>query len=377
MLRSFKGGISLDVDEEVVERNWSRLWSRLPRQALRPVQFRRWLIPALAGLGVAFAATSFFISAHRSTGIPSTASIRLNEAVQSIPSAENPLDTNAMTGSPSIVQRNERTKPRHPDDRRKSSPILQLHSTAPRFIASVPRGSVDPAVPFTPRAQVPAPLPLTLTAPLVTLQAQNPLQASGSNTSAKPHRNSVHRDHPMDITLAMGGMLIGTREVSSNGSAYSRGATHAVSAISSFHQQLRPTIGYRVAVSYARPDFQYGSRSGQTQINGSIYEVAGTYVIQGPHRGPVSTAVEGGAGLMAMLPSGESVNTGKNLRGAAIVGVSADIAVSKHLAIHTGYRLQIFKGPDFQSTGVFAPIVTTTLLSNEPMVGITYRFSHK
>ncbi len=51
--------------------------------------------------------------------------------------------------------------------------------------------------------------------------------------------------------------------------------------------------------------------------------------------------------------------------------------MSKHLAIQTSYRMQIFKGPDFQSTGNIVPVVTTTLMSNEPMVGITYRFSHK
>ncbi len=103
----------------------------------------------------------------------------------------------------------------------------------------------------------------------------------------------------------MGGMLIGSRDVTSNGTTHSQSATHAVSAIASFHQQLRPAIGYRVTASYARPDFQYESANGQSQINGSVYEVAGTYVFQGPHHGRVSTGVEGGAGLMTILPTAE------------------------------------------------------------------------
>ncbi len=380
MLRSFKGRVPLDVDEEIVERNWRRLWSKLPRQPLRPARFPRWLIPVLTGVGLAFAATSFLITAHRHAPAPSTASVhRPGERAESIPSAENPSDSNAMIGGPNPEQRRTRQDSTHRALLRTAPPIMQLHNAPPRIIASVPRGTTEqaPVLQFIPLARMPIVLPPALNPPLITIQPETPPKGPGSNKPPKHQRNSVHGDHPMDLTLAMGGMLIGTREVSSNGATYSQGATHAVSAIASFHQQLRPAIGYRVAVSYARPDFQYGSGNGQSQINGRIYEDAGTYVIQGPHRGRVSTTVEGGAGFMAMLPSTESPNTGKNLRGAAIVGVSADFAVSKHVAIHTSYRMQVFKGPDFQSTGNIVPVVTTTLLSNEPMMGITYRFSHK
>ncbi len=60
MLHSFKGATPLDVDEEIVDRNWNRLWSKLPRQPLRSARFHRWFIPVLTGIGLAFAATSLF-----------------------------------------------------------------------------------------------------------------------------------------------------------------------------------------------------------------------------------------------------------------------------------------------------------------------------
>jgi hypothetical protein len=380
MLRSFRPGIALEVDEEVVDRNWNRLWSKLPRQPLRPAVSRRWLIPALSGL--ALAATSFFVTTRRDTAPPARVLVHQSaDTAQSLPSPENPFDTTsgAANGSSHAGQRRTRQEAITPTIPRTTSPVIQLHNAPPRIVASGPREGIEsaPVVGFIPLAQVPVSLPPALNPPLITIQPPDPPLVPGSNNPAKSHRNSIHRNHPMDVTLAMGGMLIGTRDISNNGATYSQGATHAISAVGSFHQQLRPSIGYRVAVTYARPDFLYDSGNGQSDINGRIYEVAGTYVFQGPRRGIVSTTVEGGAGLMTMLPSVKSSGTGKNLRGAAIVGVSAEFAVSKHLAIHTSYRMQVFKGPDFQSTGNIVPIVTTTLLSNEPMVGITYHFSRK
>ncbi len=380
MLLSFKGAIPLDVDEEIVDRNWNRVWSKLPRRPLRPARFHRWFIPVLTGMGLAFAATTFFLTTRRPAPAPSTVSFhRPTEPGGSTPPAASPADTPTTTANPSADQRDSGHQVVHLAIPRKPSPYAQLPSTPPRVIASVPHSSdeVIPSVQFLPLARVPALLPSFVTPPLITVHPAQASDGPGSKTSSKPHSDAIHRERPMDITLAMGGMLIGTRDASSNGSTYSQGATHAVSAIASFHQQLRPAIGYRVTASYARPDFQYNSENGQSQINGSIYEIAGTYVVQGPHHGRVSTGIEGGAGLMTIVPTVETTNSGKNLRAAAIVGVSADFAVSKHFAIQTSYRMQIFKGPDFQSTGGIVPAVTTTLISNEPMVGITYRFSDK
>jgi hypothetical protein len=201
--------------------------------------------------------------------------------------------------------------------------------------------------------------------------------------SKSGHRHaSVHHDYPTDLTFAMGGTLIGTREVTgSDAAVHTVGATHAISALAAFHQQLSPAVGYRVAVSYTRPDFQYAlktatTNSGQQEIDGRIYELAATYVVRGPHRGRLSTSAEAGGGLMAILPTLQNTETSSNFRGAGIVGVSADIALSKHVGLHAAYRAQVFKGPDFHDS-VDKNVASTTLFSNEPMVGITYRFHSK
>ncbi len=382
ILRSFKGVMPLDVDEEIVDRNWSRIWSKLPRQPLRPASFRRWLIPILAGVGLAFAATAFFVSTHHSVVTPPSGPLQRpnHEVAQSRPSAENALSGDVLPDgagtTPRILHlRSTYAAPlaNRPVER------LRPYDTPSRIIHPTPDAGEPPtALKFIPLARVPLPLSPTPELPPVTI-APEPRQESNTTAKRKHSHDTSHRDHPMDVTLAMGGMLIGTREFTNNGSTHSQGASPAVSANASFHQQLRPALGYRVAVSYSNPDFHYGSNGGVTNLSGRIYEVAGTYVVQGPRRGIVSTTIEGGAGLMRILPPDNGTTTDKrNLRGAAIVGVSAEFAVSRHLAVQTGYRIQVFKGPNFQPTvSSTIPILSTTLISNEPMVGITYRFSRK
>ena len=381
MLRSFKRRTPLDLDEEVVERNWSRLWATLPRRPLRPRTRLRWIIPALTGAGLAFAATSFFITTHHHAVAPATDWVHQSkEMAQSRPSTENPVEGNVLPEEAGNDSRDMHKGLALPAIPHTHPPTQRRYPVPPRIISSA-RGRLEPApvLQFIPLARTPLPLPPEPELPHIALAPTSVPQVTEANAPSEPKHphSSIHRDHPMDVTLAMGGMLVGTRGFTNNGATHSQGATHAVSAAASFHQQLRPALGYRIAVSYSRPDFLYSSGAGQTDINGRLYEVAGTYVLQGPHRGIVSTTVEGGAGIMAVLPSVKSSGTGKNMRGAAIVGVSAEFAVSKHLAIQTSYRMQVFKGPDFQSTGTIVPITTTTLISNEPMVGITYRFSHQ
>jgi hypothetical protein len=139
-------------------------------------------------------------------------------------------------------------------------------------------------------------------------------------------------------------------------------------------------VGYRVAFSYTRPDFLYnysapGTTGSGIDIDGRVYELAATYVVQGPHTQRLSTAVEAGGGLMGFQADPKRSDASSNLRGAAVAGVSAEIALTKEMAIHLGYRAQVFKGPDFRYSGNVIPLSTATLFSNEPLVGITFRFS--
>ncbi len=152
---------------------------------------------------------------------------------------------------------------------------------------------------------------------------------AGRSRLSRPH-TSFHHGYPADLLLAIGGTLIGTRVVSDSG----------------------------------------------TESSGRIYDLAATYVVQGPHLERLSTSVEAGAGIM-FVPTLPTANASHNLRSAAIVGVAAEYELTKRLGLHLGYRAQAFKTPDFNYSGNDKHIVTTTLISNEPTEGITYRFHSK
>ena len=383
MLRSFKGSLSLAVDNDTLERNWNRLRQTLPPTPHQsPTTTRRRLVPMFAGLGFAFAATAVFFSMHHSTVLQPARGTRTGPVPLESHSG-NSSSQHSMIHKLTSTRRGSST-PRVPLAALPSASLTTLLYQPPIHLSPAVPPSEDPLpeLAYIPSARAPLPVLPEPLAPAVTTPDYVGLNPG---SSAKPKRThpSTHHTASTDLTLAMGGTLIGTRDVSRGGTTYSQGATHAVSAIASLHQQFRPALGYRIALSYTRPDFVYGYNSGgnlsgsQTDINGRIYELAGTYVLQGPHAGRVHTSLEGGAGFMTFVPTVDSSDASKNFRASGIFGAGAEIDVTKHVAISTSYRMQVFKGPDFHSSGTGVPAVATTLISNEPVVGITYRFSHK
>lgn len=382
LLSSFKEGPVVDVDEEMLDRNWRELERGLPIYSRRPALSSRWLIPALTGVGVALAATTVMVTSHRHAAVPSIAAERRIRYGLKPPPIPNPSE---LTANPNVDQQGSNALKGSLGSQRSVAPPVLFRGERSRMIASAPNDDA-PILHLIPLARVPIPTLSAPDQPLMTATPVRPLEIENWSQNPKPkqQRARTPRDHAMDITLAIGGTFIGTQGSSSNGATLSQGATRAVSANASFHQQFRPAIGYRAEVSFTHPDFVYGYRNSsnagfQVNMERRIYEVSGTYVIQGPHRGALSTSAEAGGGLMTFLPSSNSSDTRSSVRGAGIVGVSAEFDLTKHLAVHTGYRLRVFKGPDLESDGTFSaiPVTSTTLFSNEPVMGITYRFTRK
>ncbi len=381
-LRAFKSEAPLAVPDDVLIRNWNAVRPSLAVDPARAKMRPRWHLPALVG-GLAFASTVLVVATHhhdaKQIGIASAG----REPGHAPPPAA--LPENSMTGLATPQDTfSDGVQARHPARHLLPPQATSAHTAHRRItylsLATAP-SSVLRFIPLAP-THMPA-LPPAPTVRVTMAPASPLLSGPGWPTKGRRARSTMHHEHLADITLAMGGTLIGTRQAGSNGTnSYSQGATHAISAVAAFHQQLRPAVGYRLTASYTRPEFQYTLRSpittGSTiDVNGRVYELAGTYVVQGPHHGRLSTSAEAGAGVMGFLPTLPSADTGDNVRVAAVYGAAAEVGLSKHLAVHLAYRGQAFKGPDFKYTGFFGPVPTAVLLSNEPMVGITYRFPHK
>jgi hypothetical protein len=400
-LRDFKRGAApLAVDAAVLARNWSALRPSLAAYRLPVAAPFGWRLPALAGVGLAAVAATVFVAIHHHAFMPgpqSAAVIPSSSVVASgsvMPSSEAGAATSPVAGSallaknPLVEERGFAGEGRRAVISFARPQVDGQQDVSPRRITSLPLAEERPPVlHFIPLAPVPVPAFAATASRPVTVEPGAAVHAVGVAASSKSGhgRISIRHEHITDLTLAMGGTFIVTRDAtgsSTGAGSGSEGATHAVAAIAAFHQQLRPAIGYRIEASYTAPDFGYGYKSSNSfgtvgYINGRVYELAGTYVVQGPHRGRLSSSAEAGGGLMAFLPAQKSAYTSYNLRGAAVLGVAANVALTKHLSLHAAYRAQAFKGPDFEYSFFGSAIpVTTTLFSQEPSLGITYRFSH-
>lgn len=205
-----------------------------------------------------------------------------------------------------------------------------------------------------------------------TTSAQTAGAAAGNDPQSPVHR---HPASTVDVMLALGGTFIAPHSsLNARSEQRTQTATHAIAALGALHQQFRPVLGYRLTLSYTRPDFVYTVRGAGSDIDSRIFEAAGTYVVQGPHRGKISTSADAGAALLAFLPTARVPTVGYAYRGAAVVGASADYAISRHWAARVTYRAQIFRGPGFRDTSGIVPVTTSIMVSHEPAIGIVYRF---
>lgn len=392
MLAEYKHHTPFDVAPNVMERNWHAVRNALPRVPVAPPPFFRWRLPVLAGAGLALAVPIYVAVRHphapelkqevtpsqiAQVARPTTPAIPVPPVTEQGLISEN----NGTTHVPGLFEHSYK---------RVAVASLPLHATVlaePQHASAPANSHAEPVTspyPLFPAAPaIPAPLPPTDSSSSQSANAAAPLQASASSQKVTATRSKHRHTSDTDLTLSMGGTFIGTRGTTTNGVTNSEGATNAVSAIGSFHQQFRPFVGYRVTASYTRPQFRYFRTTGTTTsgdqgIIGRTYELAGTYVVRGPHRGNINTYVEAGAGVMALLPPFSDPGNDYNISPAGIVGVSAEVPVSKHFGIHAAYRAQVFKGPDFHADPTIHPLANSNILiSQEPSVGITYRFTQK
>lgn len=386
MLAEYKHHSPLDVAPNVMERNWHVVRNALPRVPVVPTPFFRWRLPVLAGVGLALAVPIFFVVHHPSSPEQKQVLTRSDVSDTGIPTSHPipqtvtaPVDAmvNAPPQIPSLWDHSNRNVSRA------NTPRHSITLGEPQGAVAPANSNTEPASAHPLFPETPAPSTSAETSSSLADSTTAPRQAYASSQKNTPTRSKHRHSSDTDLTLSLGGTFIATRGTTTNGITNSEGANNTVNVIGSFHQQFRPFVGYRIAVSYTRPEFHYfrstaTSDSGEQGVKGRVYELAGTYVVRGPRREKLITYVEAGAGVMAILPPFPDTASDYNISPAGIVGVSADIPLSKHFGVHAAYRAQVFKGPDFHANPAVYPLANSNILiSQEPSVGITYRFSQK
>ncbi len=227
------------------------------------------------------------------------------------------------------------------------------------------------------RELVQLPMPLSAT-PVRVQPLSNPVRSSGP---AKPPGLRTS-----DLMFGMGGSyIVSHHSLTAGTEPRSQTTSPSFTVLASFHQQFHPSLGYRITASYTRPDFTYaysGSSSASSfsaagTINSSIFEAASTYVISGPHRGRLTTSADAGAALLAFVPHRSDHTVSYAYRGAGVLGVNADYAISSHWGVRALYRAQVFRTPDFRYSGGIIPVTRSVVFGNDSSLGITYQFGRK
>jgi hypothetical protein len=390
-LRAFpKHEAALPIDNAALERNWQAL-----RTSLAPYTptveahsfFPRWALPALAGAALLTTALVFTLHHDHHSNPITVATIEVpssNVRPLSL-SANSNADTPSSSNFTASTPRSWISKPSSFTP--SASLNAELDKTTPtlpptEFLTSHPQTQVSPAATTnTPAATAESPV----SQPSITSPSASPTQLS------KLHPPTIHHPHTTDITLAVLGNLTPDRSSTSTSGTgasaatayYTQQTTPAIGILASFHQQLRPLLGYRITASHSEPSFEYTYATSNSSegniISQHLYELSATYVVEGPHHRRLSTSAEAGAGLLAFQPVNAYLTTlpvGNHFRTAAVFGASAELALTKHLALHAGYRALLYKAPSAYITyGTTIPAAPTNLtLSSEPVIGITYRF---
>jgi len=341
--------------------------------SLFKLPFANWAIPTVAA--AVLAATALVLALHHYQPSSPT-NVASNHPSSSTKAGPTPFSPNSYFAAS--------TNP--------STPFSAQPSSSLRHTPAFSAESTPPPIPSSPSAS-PATNRTLATAhppqPRTTQQPHNPTCTPIIQT--RGHARTFDR-HTTDITLAVLGNLTPDRSFTSlagSGSSavtgsFTQQTTPSVGALASFHQQLRPWIGYRLTGSYSEPTFEddysaSGNGKAGNIIDEHAYEASATYVVQGPHHHRLSTTAEAGAGILAFHHVNQALSAdpvSNVVRPAGFFGVAAEFALSKHWAIHTSYRAALYRAPTAYPIygSVIPPAPNNFTLSNEPVIGLTYRF---
>jgi hypothetical protein len=389
-LRAFpKHEAALPLDAAALDRHWQVLRESLPLHVPPVIAprsfFPRWIFPTLAASALAAAAILFTLHHTNQTRTPAL-------ATNQPPSA--PTSTSALTSpiTPSATSTAQTSSSiRHTPFVNHTSPDSASTSLASTSIPTSPTNAYPQQPTTPPRSDTPAAnTTLATNHPPQPLSAQTALTPTFTPISERPGHVRVHHDHTTEITFAALADLTPSKaftSITDTGSTtlatpYAQTATPTAGELVSFHQQLRPWLGYRITGSHTSPTFEYTynatpSGSAGISVPENVFELSGSYVVRGPRHRSVSTSAEAGAGILDFHPTNPNASLGvsNSVRSTAVFGVSADIALTKHFALHAGYRALLYKSPPAYLTENFTvPASGNLTFSNQPVIGLTYRF---
>lgn len=365
------------VDTTVLDRNWLSVRASLavlePQQ--RPQAWRR--VFAVGAVLALFATSGLYVYRQHQVRMPESTHGTLHDAQRATPA----IHADASSELSASSQGNSGPRSLPPVERIRMTPFTPAAGpTAPLHIATL----------------LPLDQPLQLALP----QGSTPLDSApptpalnpAPQPSAPPSPAPVSKRKPRETDLSMGvfGDFTATRSpgyttgsgTTLNSETRSQAAVPAAGVVATFHQQLRPSLGYSVTAGYTHTTFNYtygasNSFAGFFQRGGigtNILELSSAYVVQGPHSKRVTSFADVGGGMLAFLPTTSTQNDSYVFRPTAVAGAGINYKLTPHLSLRAEYRGLYFKGPDFRYMNGSIPVTSRYTLSSQPTLGLTYQF---
>lgn len=203
-----------------------------------------------------------------------------------------------------------------------------------------------------------------------------------------------------DLSLGVFGQLTPTRapihslQGSDGFSQVTQGTSASAGVLGTFHQAIRPWIGYNVNAGYTRFEEMYSSGfsyssptdplTGQPpysytsftrgNIPTNMYELTVAYAVEGPKTRRFSTSAQVGGGGLFFLPTMQHQEYAFQMRAAMVFGVGATYRITPRLGLKAEYRGLFYKNPDFRSDDYTIPTSKLFTVTSEPAVSLVYTF---
>jgi opacity protein-like surface antigen len=159
-------------------------------------------------------------------------------------------------------------------------------------------------------------------------------------------------------------------------------------ALFTFHQAMKPYLGYNVNFDYTSLKQSYSQGSASINSNGSttpisfaaysfnarMYELSVAYAFSGPRFARFRTFGQFGGGGLFFQPA-QVPFAKEQTRPAMVFGVGIERDLSTHFSIRAEYRGLFYKGPDYQTDRpTYVPWQRLFTVTNEPTISLVYRF---
>jgi opacity protein-like surface antigen len=190
------------------------------------------------------------------------------------------------------------------------------------------------------------------------------------------------------MTFARSPVTVDTEGSFTFASEKSQSLSPSAGALFTFHQAIKPYLGYKLNFNYTSLKQSYSEGSASINSNGSttpisfaaysfnarLYELTVAYAFSGPRFERFRTFGQFGGGGLFFEPT-QGPFAKEQTRPAMVFGVGMERDLSSHFSIRAEYRGLFYKGPDYQiDLPIYVPKQRFFTVTNVPTVSFVYRF---